>query len=217
MPYPQYDRASNHLPLDDQELQDFDDLLAALPVDGAMNVEGVDGFLTAMLLAPPAWLDTWPTADWLPQVWGGDGPDGQPFASGRQRKRAVLLSLRHLRAIDWALQEHARRGDAAQGAWEPLFSVVELEGQRGHEWIDAADWCAGFLQAVDLEPAAWEAWRNDAELAPVLRTIALLGGDEEPAVDSEEARRLADPEGRDGLAREVADGVLEMFARRQAG
>ena len=89
MAYPQFDRTSNHLPLDDQELQDFDDLLQALPVDGVMNLEGVDGFLTAMLLAPPAWLDTWPTADWLPQIWGGDGPDGQPFASGRQRKRGA--------------------------------------------------------------------------------------------------------------------------------
>lgn len=218
MHYPQFDRASNHLPLDDQELQDFDDLLQGLPVDGAMNVEGVDGFLTAMLLAPPAWLDTWPTADWLPQLWGGDGPDGQPFASGRQRKRAVLLALRHLQAIAVALREHADRAENAHGlgAWEPLFSVVELEGQRGEEWIDAADWCAGFLQAVDLEPAAWEAWRNDAELGPVLRTIALLGGDEEPAADSDEARTLADAEGRDGLAREVAEGVLAMFARRQA-
>ena len=101
MQYPQFDRASNNTPLNDAELQAFDDLLQGLPVDGAMTLEGVDGYLTALLLGPAEWLDARPTADWLPQIWGGDGPDGQPFASGRQRKRAVLCALRHLQAIAW--------------------------------------------------------------------------------------------------------------------
>lgn len=202
--YPQFDRASNNTPLADDELQAFDDLLQALPTDGAMNVEGVDGYLTALLLAPPAWLDEWPTADWLPLLWGGDGPNGEPFASGRQRKRATLFALRHLQAIATVLREQPRH-------WEPLFSVVEA-GEE--EWIDAQDWCTGFLQAIDLAPADWAAWQADAELGPVLATIALLGGDEPPEDGSDEAQALADPEARDALAREVAEGVLAMHARR---
>lgn len=201
--YPQFDRASNHAPLSDEELQAFDDLLAALQTDGAMNVEGVDGFLTAMFLGPSQWLDRWPTADWLPLVWGGDGPDGQPFASGRQRKRATLLALRHLQSIAVALRDHPAQ-------WEPLFSVVEGDGE---EWTEAQDWCLGFLQAVDLDPAEWQAWCGDAEFAPVMHTIRMLAGDEEPDAASEHAGALDDPAARDALASEVAQGILALSAR----
>jgi len=209
MSYPQFDRGSNNSPLDDDELQAFDELLQGLSTDGAMTVEGVDGYLTAMLLAPPEWLDQWPTADWLPLVWGGDGPDGQPFPSGRQRKRATLFALRHLQSIAVALREHPR-------LWEPLFSIVEAQGEGGQkdEWIDAQDWCTGFLQAMDLQPDAWKAWQGDAELGPALRTIALLGGEEPPDLAPEEADSLDDPEARDAMARQVVEGVLAMHARR---
>lgn len=202
--YPQFDRASNNAPLSDDELEAFDALLQTLPTDGAMNVEGVDGYLTAMLLAPPEWLDVWPTADWLPLVWGGDGPDGEPFASGRQRKRATLFVLRHLQAIATQLRKQPKY-------WEPLFSIVEANDE---EWVDAQDWCTGFLQAIDLSPAAWAAWQADPELGPALATIALLGGDEPPEDGSEAAQQLADPEARDAMAREVVAGVLAMHARR---
>lgn len=206
--YPQFDRASNNAPLTDDELEAFDGLLQALPTDGAMNLEGVDGYLTALLLAPPAWLDAWPTADWLPLVWGGDGPDGEPFVSGRQRKRATLFVLRHLQSIATQLREQPKY-------WEPLFSIVEAEGgDDGDEWIDAQDWCTGFLQAIDLNPADWAGWQADAELGPALATIALLGGDEPPHEGSEQAQTLADPQARDAMAREVVAGVLAMHARR---
>ncbi|HEX5683233.1 MAG TPA: UPF0149 family protein [Ideonella sp.] len=204
MNYPQFDRASNNSPLGDDELEAFDELLLALPADGAMTLEGVDGYLTAMLLGPAEWLDQRPTADWLPLIWGGDGPNGEPFASNRQRKRATLFTLRHLQAIACQLRDHPKH-------WEPLFSIVEANGE---EWVDAQDWCTGFLQAVDLQPDAWADWQADAELGPGLATIALLGDDELPDTGSEEAQALADPAARDAMAREVFAAVLAMHARR---
>lgn len=205
---PQFDRASNNSPLSDDELEAFDELLQQLPADGVMNLEGVDGYLTAMLLGPPEWLDAWPTADWLPLVWGGDGPNGEPFGSGRQRKRATLFVLRHLQSIACLLRDQPR-------LWEPLFSIVEADGgSEGDEWIDAQDWCTGFLQGIDLQPEAWAAWRADEALGPVLKTIALLGGDDEPEPGSDEAQALDDPAARDEMAREVVEGVLAMHARR---
>ena len=206
MNYPQFDRASNNTPLSDEELEAFDTLLQALPADGAMNIEGVDGYLTAMLLGPAESLDQGPTADWLPLIWGGDGPEGEPFASNRQRKRATLFALRHLQAVACQLRDHPKH-------WEPLFSMVEAKGE---EWVDAQDWCTGFLQAVDLQPDAWADWQADEELGPGLAIIALLGGDELPEPDSEEAQALADPAARDAMAREVFAGVLAMHARRYA-
>ena len=40
MTYPQFDRGSNNSPLDDEELQAFDELLQGVPADGAMTIEG---------------------------------------------------------------------------------------------------------------------------------------------------------------------------------
>jgi uncharacterized protein len=139
-------------------------------------------------------------ADWMPAAWGG----GDPFASGKQRKRAVVLILRHLHAIDVALQRFPER-------WEPVFSVAETED--GQELADAEDWCIGFLQAVAAEPDGWGPRFDDATLGPLLLPLALLGGDdaELPAADLE---RLADPQHRDDLSRAVPEAVLALAAAR---
>jgi uncharacterized protein len=202
MQYPQFDRASNNSPLSDIELQAFDELLAELPADGAMDIEGVDGFLTGLLLGPREILDQWPTADWLPLVWGGDGPEGQPFESNRQRKRATLFVLRHLQSVALQLRDRPQ-------LWEPLFSVVEAQGK---EWVDAQDWCTGFLQAMDLLPQAWREWQADAEQGPALAAIALLGGEEDEVEDAA-GEDLGDPASRDAMAHAVVAGVLAMQAR----
>jgi uncharacterized protein len=91
-------------------------------------------------------------------VWGGDDPDSDaPFASGKQKKRAIVLVLRHLRAIDQALQHHPDR-------WEPVFSVAE-DGDR--EYADAEDWCIGFLQATAMDSDGWGRLFDDPELGPL--------------------------------------------------
>ena len=52
MQYPHYNPASDNRPLGDEELNDLDELLAALPVDSAMNIEALDGYLAGLLLTP---------------------------------------------------------------------------------------------------------------------------------------------------------------------
>jgi uncharacterized protein len=207
MDYPHFDRASNNSPLDDTELQAFDELLAQLPGDGAMNVEGVDGYLTALLVGPREVLSGWRSADWLPLVWGGDGPDGEPFASNRQRKRATVLVLRHLQSIACQLRDHPRQ-------WEPLFSIVESAGQ---EWVDGQDWCTGFLQGMDLMLDRWAECHADADLGPALAAIMLLGGDEPLQPGSPAELELAHPAWRDALARRVVAGVIAWAERDTAG
>jgi uncharacterized protein len=191
MSCPSYQPSSDLLPLSDAELDKLDSLLAPLP--DAMNVEALDGFLTALLLAPKP-LAELAGDDWLPVVWGGD----DPFPSSKQRKNLQLLVLRHTRALDTAL-----RGPA----WEPLFSVIE--GEDGEEFIDAEDWCCGFMLGVDLDGEGWAARFDDAETGPLLAPIALLGGDPEQQ-DPEALASLDDPAVRDQLAREVHQGVVRL-------
>lgn len=204
MDYPKYDRASPNTPLTNAELQQLDELLQTLPADGAMSLDGMDGYLTALLVGPSKFLDSQPSADWLPLIWGGDGEAGKPFASNQKRKRTTVMVLRHLQALACTLQSDPDN-------WQPIFSVAE---QGEQEWADASDWCTGFLQATDLDPEAWAPWFDDAELGPALVPIALLGGE---AAGGAQAADLDNPEVRDELSRAAADAVMAMWERSQAG
>jgi len=197
MSIPAYHPASDVLPLNDEELAQLDSLLAGLPDDAALNIEALDGYLTALLLSPVP-LAGLPGDAWMPTVWGGGDADAQ-FASGKQRKKLQLYVLRHLRALDAQL---------GSGAWQPLFSVAEADGQ---EWVDAEDWCTGFMIGVDLAVDAWATRFESGDSAAWLAPIALLGGDESQQ-DAQALAALADPAVRDALSREVHDGVQALRA-----
>ena len=211
--YPDYDPRLDTPPLSDEELLALDDLLARLPGEAAMNVEAVDGCLTALLLGPARALHH-PSSTWMPLIWGsapGATPRGTtaPFSSAKQRKRVALLVLRHLHAIDRTLA----RGEPH---WQPVFSVAEGAGADGADLADAEDWCAGFLHGVALDDAAWAPLFDDPALGPLLQPLVLLGA-EESALAPQDAARLADPQQRDAASRAVIDAVLALQQRRQAG
>jgi len=207
---PVYDPALCTEPLADAELQALDDLLQSLPGEAVMNVEALDGYLTALLLTPggPAGRAA---SRWLPAVWGGDGSPPAapgmaascaPFASQKQRKRVIVWVLRHLQAIDRALS-----GEPAQ--WEPIFSVAE---DAGREWVDAEDWCAGFLQGTTLDEVFWGAQFDDPQAGAALRPLVVLGGDP-AALTSAEQAALSSLQQRDELSRQAADAVWALARR----
>ena len=208
MDYPRYDPQSPLTPLTAAELQALDALLQTLPADAGMTLDGADGFLTALLVGPATLLATLDTADWLPQVWGGDGPLGnqgtEPFASKRQRKTTVVQLLRHLRQRQDELQQHP-------DDWEPIFSIAE---QGADEWADARDWCTGFLQAVDLLPEAWTAQAPTLWAQPLLAPLLLLGGGLEGVPVADAPPDLDDAAVVDELSRAVPDAVLHLLAQR---
>ncbi|MCV2352488.1 UPF0149 family protein [Paucibacter sp. Y2R2-4] len=213
MEYPQYDPKSDNLPLSDEELSTLDDMLTRLPTEASMNIEALDGYLAGLLLSPQA-LAELPGAAWLPTVWGGDGEDleaagkseNYPFVSGKQRKRVMLLVLRHLRSIAW-------QWAAKPELWEPIFSVAESDEEGQDDLTDAEEWAIGFLTAVDLAPDAWAPLFDDAATGPLLAPIALLGGDDSQLSEADRAR-LNDPIERDALSRAVLDNVLQLWAAR---
>jgi uncharacterized protein len=202
MEYPQYDPTIANTPLTDDELDALDRMLRAIPADAAMNVEVMDGYLTALLVGPRL-VDSLRTRQWIPAVWGGDGEGSAPFESNRQRKKATVLVLRHLHSIACQLRD-------APEAWEPVFSIAEVEER---ELVDAEEWCIGFLQAVALDAEAWTPYFEREDLAPALRPIVLLGADE-AELPADDVARLADPDARDETSRAVIDAVLAL--RREA-
>jgi len=212
MDYPSYDPKSPNTPLTAEELASLDDLLTTLPSDGTMTLDGMDGYLTALLVGPPL-FDKIASSDWLPAIWGGDlEPAPAPFASNQKRKRSTVLVLRHLRSIEAALS-------GPPDAWEPVFSVAELPGTQGEELVDATDWCMGFLAATDLASDAWAPLYADPEIGPGLATIAWLGGDVDVAANAEDHpsdEELDDPQVRDQLSRAATEVVLKLWARKAA-
>lgn len=207
MQYPQYNPASDNRPLSDDELEELDDLLAGLPGDGVMTIEALDGYLAGLLLSPVRLADL-PGDQWLPQVWGGDGAeDPAPFKSGKQKKKAMMLVLRHLQSIatHWA---HSPQ------AWEPIFSVADGE-EEDIEYTDAEDWSVGFLMAVSLAEDAWAPRFEAADSAELLQPIVLLGADESGLTPAEQ-ERLQDEAERDTLSRAIPDAVLALSKRWMA-
>ncbi|RZL38608.1 MAG: YecA family protein [Rubrivivax sp.] len=210
MNYPHYNPASDIRPLSDEELNDLDELLSILPADEAMNIEGLDGYLAGLLLTPGAALADVPGEAWLPVIWGGDreGDDNAPFVSGKQRKKVVMLVLRHLRSIAAAWTERPR-------SWEPIFSVAEGEGEGEDgdedevtEYTDAEDWAVGFLIAVDRAADAWAPLFDAPETAALLAPIAALGG-------ADGALAEGSPQARDEASRAIPEAVLALWALRQ--
>lgn len=202
MQYPHYNPASDNRPLSDEELNELDELLADLPADAAMNIEALDGYLAGLLLTPGRALADVPGADWLPVVWGGDGePEPAPFASGKQRKKVVMLVLRHLHSIAVAWAERPQ-------AWEPIFSFADGEDDST-EYADAEDWAVGFLVAVDLAPDAWAPWFDGADTGPLLAPIAALGS-------ADGALAEGSAEERDAASRQIPDAILALRSLGQA-
>ena len=209
MDYPSYDPNSPNTPLTEEELSSLDDLLTNLPSDGSMTLDGMDGYLTALLVGP---TPIGKSADWMPAIWGGDQePAPAPFASNQKRKRTTVLVLRHLRSIEAALS-------GPPDAWEPVFSVAEVPGTQGEELADATDWCMGFLAAMDLAPDAWAPLNADAEIGPGLATIAFLGGDIDapPESGEDDDEDMDDPQVRDQLSRAATEAVIKLWARKAA-
>ena len=208
MDYPSYDPKSPNTPLTEDELASLDELLATLPVDGAMTLDGMDGFLTALLVGP---APIGKSSDWLPMIWGGEQePAPAPFSSNQKKKRTTVLVLRHLRSIEAALS-------GPPDAWEPVFSVAEVPGTQGEELADASDWCLGFLAATDLAPDAWAPLQSDPDIGPGLATIALLAGEIDPSESGEDDDEdMDDPQVRDHLSRIATEVVLKLWARKAA-
>jgi len=204
MEYPQYNPASDYRPLSDDELGTLDDALSELDTDAAMNIEALDGYLSGLLLSPKPLADL-PGSAWLPRIWGGDGEGNDPFDSGKQKKRVLMLVLRHVQAIAVQWRDHPDQ-------WEPILSVAETED--GEEIADAEDWSAGFLCAAEAAPAEWEALFNDPALAELLEPIVLLGSDE-TSLDDADRERLADPAQRDAMSRAVPESALALFNLRR--
>ena len=219
-------------PFSDADFQRLDDLLwdGAVPRDG-MNLEAVDGFFSAMFVAPEA-------ADieaLLPAVWGGGDAPFEDAERNEELRRLLLAFWRSVgRRIAQTDTEDLTAHMPAIQLSEEVFQAVSSNSLEALEDDTpyGADWAAGFEYGMYLQQDAWdERLDDDPELEEAVSVIFALSdpdeddqGDldddlEDDDFEQDEEAPLEDALTPEGVAAAMADPELARTARliEQAG
>ncbi|WP_110650706.1 YecA family protein [Salinicola peritrichatus] len=187
----QQDAIDSRPPLDDEALARLDDYLTAERLgEETPDVIGVHGYLVALAVAPRTIA---------PQRWVAELFEGEPpFADDAERDDILGLLDR--------LKSNA--GDILElGDWIELPFDTELD-EDGDTAVAIEDWCAGFMQGVFLDEAAWFA-QDEAHVAALLLPFMALSGlfDDEP----EMAELVADEQQFVALASQLPELTLDLY------
>jgi uncharacterized protein len=173
---------TTHPILQDDRIEQLAELLERRAVPfGGLGLEALDGFLSALAVGP----DAIPEAEWQAVVWGGRTPRWNDDAEA-EGVAALLAEAREL-----ALQRVCHDGDMLPDRLTPLLWLPENPDAPQPDELDAGcEWAEGFLRAVELREAAWEAWLDEDEwIAAILGLLDQLASgevldDEDPAAPS---------------------------------
>jgi uncharacterized protein len=181
-------------PIDLDALRNY--LISDHAPDNCMDLSDLDGFLAGIIVGPESILPS----EWLPVIWDGEEPE---FASEDEMRTVLSAIMGRYDEIVTCLNDDSK-------TFDPIF----WEGPDGQ--VIAADWAAGFLDAVALRPRAWEPLITHHRAGMMMLPILLLNGDAEFDAGPDDA-----VEEEDFLA-EVPDiipacvaGIHEFWSRRR--
>lgn len=177
--------------LDDEQLERLDEFLDSEHIDpDALDLISAHGFLVALAVAP---RET-PSTEWMAELFQGE----PTFTSDAQRQDifALLTQLRD-NAVDIL----------EQGGLPELPFDLTLEGAAPEE-TPIGDWCAGFMEGVFLDEAAWFD-DNEEATATLLLPFMLLSGlfNDEPDM----AELSADTQRLEALVVQLPELVLDIY------
>lgn len=183
-------------PLSDEELDELDGFLLDLDTEEGMTLDMLDGFLHALAIGP----ETVMPSQWLPKVWGQDGGALLPPVQDMEEANHLLgLVMRHFNSIVLGFEQHPP-------AVSPLWTTTRYDTG---EFEDAEMWAYGFAEAVQLNPAAWQALFKHPDGQRWYRPIHLLGA-EEPSLEEDSLTRT--PEQREALTAQIESSLLQIHA-----
>lgn len=185
-------------PLSQNEIDELDRfLLSEATSDEVMQLDTLDGYLTAIVCGPVAMKPNL----WLPRVWGPSVRDEPVFETMEQAQRIFDLIIHHMNGIIASLQ-------ANPDVHEPIFDRVVYENDP-REYLDGEMWAHGFMAGVALNQDAWQSFFEAGNgTADMLRPIHLLGASE---VTAEEGALAETPEQREALAKEIPVSVASIY------
>ena len=129
----------------DQDLDQLDALLRALPVDNMpMTLSELDGYIVGVLACP----EMIPPSGWLPQVWGETGE--AEFPDEKVAEETISAVMVHYNSVVASI---------TGSLWvEPIYEVDPNSNEVMWEpWVD------GFMRAMRLRPEAWSQLLDQAD------------------------------------------------------
>jgi uncharacterized protein len=177
--------------LDDDQLDRLDDFLASERVgEDALDLIGSHGFLVALAVSP---------REAAPAAWVAELFQGEPDFAGDAEREEILGLMERLRRNAIAALE--------QGLLPELPFELTLDGLPAEE-TPIGDWCAGFMEGVFLDEAAWFEEDEEAAATLLLPFMALSGlFDDEPDM----AEFIGDGARLEGLVRQLPELVLDLY------
>ena len=146
-----------------EELEDF--LLRESELKHPMNLDALDGFLTALIIGP----DTIARDEWLPRVWGSAGSEEAPaFHSGKQEERIVGLITRMMNALAHQFEENP-------ADYAPLPNLTTFDNDEAQRNA-ARFWCLGFIEGMNARPASWHPLLRDEKGSKTIFAISAASG-----------------------------------------
>ncbi|GGY10877.1 UPF0149 family protein [Paludibacterium paludis] len=149
----------SHTPLSDKDYQTLSDTLARFQAQGAMNLERLDGFFTALLAGP----EPLKPQDCLPAILGEAFDDEDAFPSVKSLERFVSLLMGH-----WLDIAHTLKSA------EPVLPWLDDGDHAGNEWAQ------GFMEGMALFNDDWGLLFDDTDHADALAPIMALAFEHHP-------------------------------------
>ncbi len=181
-------------PLTNVELDELDEILLQIGGRGAMNMEELDGFQSALICGP----EIVHVSELLPKILGVELENAKVSPKEETLDRLLELLLRNWNSIVIELR--------SDGVHFPLLLVDEKGVARGN------DWARGFMMGMDMRREAWSKLAK-REFAPLIPIMALAyENDPDP-----EVRPYKKPVGkrlRAKLISGAAAGLKVMYERR---
>jgi uncharacterized protein len=179
--------------LSDSEFDHLNDCLGRFGGKRSMNLEGLDGFLAALICGP----DEVPRSEYLPEIWAHDIVNENDFLAQPSLRECVALINRHRDFIYHTLES----GD--------VFTPLLLQNEDGI--YPANDWAMGFLHGMELRRKEWDALFNDEEHGGSLIPILALANEHSPDPTMRPYSEPVPAQLRERLIVGAASGVMKIY------
>jgi uncharacterized protein len=180
-------------PLTDAEFERLTAVLTRFGDKRAMNLEQLDGFLSALICSP----ELVPPSEYLPVIWGGDIVLEDQFSAQPVLNNFLSLIMRHWNSIIDTMQ-----------SGEVYFPLL-LQDENGV--AHANDWANGFLRGMELRKECWVDLLNDEEHGGSLVPIFTLAHEHHPDAAMRPYKEPVSAELRETLIVGAAAGMNEIY------
>ena len=180
-------------PLTDAELDRLSEVLKRFGDKRAMNLEQLDGFLSALICCPDLVLPS----EYLLEIWGDDIVLEDGFSAKPMLEDFLSLIMRHWNVIVDTLQS------------DDVYVPLLLEDENGN-W-HANDWANGFLRGMELRKEYWSDLIDDEEHGGSLIPIFALAHENSPDPAMRPYKEPVSAELRETLIVGAAAGMNKIY------